>query len=337
MGIIFEKISMLHLEPTTRCNADCPSCGRSVFGRDNLEYLKNIDLPLSALDNFLASDFTRDTQSFVLCGTYGDPVAAKNIFEIIDLIRSLRKNAKILIHSNGSIRNIDWWENLARKNVAVFFALDGLSDTHAIYRKNVVWEKVIENASAFIKVGGRAIWKFILFEHNKHQTEEARRLAHKLGFKDFIVREDYTGEKIDYKNLSVDKRATDRAISVSQSYETLAEWNNHQLAGYDLNSVSCDAKNNSSLYLDAQGRIWPCCWIGQLDQTGRDNEREFFKMAVLNKYEKKFNSLAHYSLETILAHPWLSSDLQNSWSNLSYDPLNPLQLSCARNCANQKC
>ena len=49
----------------------------------------------------------------------------------------------------------------------VVFAIDGLQDTLGTYRRNVSFDKVIANASAFIAAGGRAEWDFLVFEHNE--------------------------------------------------------------------------------------------------------------------------------------------------------------------------
>ena len=62
------------------------------------------------------------------------------------------------------------------------FSIDGLEDTNHLYRRNVKWEKVIENARSFITAGGKAHWDMLVFEHNKHQVDEAKSYANKLGF-----------------------------------------------------------------------------------------------------------------------------------------------------------
>ena len=74
------------------------------------------------------------------------------------------------------------------KRHSVIFGIDGLSDTHHIYRRNTKYEDVINNAKAFIAAGGRANWQYIIFDHNKHQTEEAKHIAKELGFDDIIFK-----------------------------------------------------------------------------------------------------------------------------------------------------
>ena len=35
----------------------------------------------------------------------------------------------------------------------------------------------MENVNAFISAGGTAYWKFLIFKHNEHQVEEAKKLS----------------------------------------------------------------------------------------------------------------------------------------------------------------
>ena len=46
----------------------------------------------------------------------------------------------------------------------------------------------MQSAQAFINAGGRAEWDFLVFRHNEHQVESARKLAKEMGFAKFYVR-----------------------------------------------------------------------------------------------------------------------------------------------------
>merc|ERR1711991_170093 len=81
-------------------------------------------------------------------------------------------------YTNGGYKSKEWWS---------VFAIDGLADTHHLYRVNTRFERVIENAKAFIEGGGNAQWSFIRFGHNQHQEEQARKLAKEIGFKSFTA------------------------------------------------------------------------------------------------------------------------------------------------------
>ena len=82
------------------------------------------------------------------------------------------------MHSNGGLRNKEWWSELgsvlSNPFDACYFGIDGLSDTNHIHRVNVSFDKVMENAEAFITAGGRAHWEFLVFDYNEHQVDKSR-------------------------------------------------------------------------------------------------------------------------------------------------------------------
>jgi sulfatase maturation enzyme AslB (radical SAM superfamily) len=124
-----------------------------------------------------------------MCGHAGDPAAAPDTIEIFNHFRTINDKMRFTIHSNGSLRNTAWWSELgnilSRETDRCYFSIDGLADTNHIYRVNTLFDKIMENAKAFIKNGGKAHWEYIVFEHNEHQVEEARNTAMDLGFVSF--------------------------------------------------------------------------------------------------------------------------------------------------------
>ena len=66
----YDKISGLHLELTTKCNAMCPMCNRNFKGkkRDNLPIL---ELSLDDIKKLLPPSFVKKLKLVSLCGVYG--------------------------------------------------------------------------------------------------------------------------------------------------------------------------------------------------------------------------------------------------------------------------
>ena len=141
----------------------------------------------------------------------------------------------------------------------VVFSIDGLEDTNHIYRKNVRWDKLIENAKSYIDSGGSAHWDMLVFDHNKHQVNECQLLANKLGFTWFRVK---TTDRWDtYPVDKVELRPADKIEHISYK---------------DNTSIRCERDNDKSIFLDYNGQLWPCCYIGEeyYNFVGYDNHND---------------------------------------------------------------
>jgi len=99
------------------------------------------------------------------------------------------------MNTNGGMRKPSWWAELGKlfansktidnRNWQVTFSIDGLEDTNHIYRRNVNWKILMENVQAFINAGGQANWDYLIFKHNEHQLETAKKLSQDLKFNSF--------------------------------------------------------------------------------------------------------------------------------------------------------
>ena len=179
------QIKEIHLELTTKCQARCPMCPRRINGGMLNPLFTLSEINLEIFKKWFDEDLLRQLDSIFLCGNLGDPIIAQDCLEIIQYIRTINKTLQISIHTNGSARTVDWWKQLAKTNTRVAFGIDGLSDTHHLYRINTDWNKIIENAQAFIDEGGHAEWQMLAFSHNEHQIEQCRDLSQQMKFKKF--------------------------------------------------------------------------------------------------------------------------------------------------------
>jgi sulfatase maturation enzyme AslB (radical SAM superfamily) len=106
--------------------------------------------------------------------------------DIVEYFFSVNPNLKITISTNGGARDQKFWSRLAQTPAIIQFCIDGLADTHHLYRQNTSYKTVIKNANTVIRNGGHAVWKMIQFDHNQHQIEQCRELSKQLGFKNFL-------------------------------------------------------------------------------------------------------------------------------------------------------
>lgn len=190
----------LHIELSTFCNAACPLCPRYYHGTDLIRPDLNLSqITLSKFKQYFSKESIERLDRILYCGTLGDPIMAKDAFDIFEYVHHLNPNCSQYVNTNGGIRDEYFWRKMGKlfqkDNMKVVFSIDGLEDTNHIYRRNVNWSKLISNVNTFIDAGGRADWEFLIFHHNEHQIEKAKLLAKELGFDDFKLKKALGFEK----------------------------------------------------------------------------------------------------------------------------------------------
>ena len=182
------KYRQITTELTFRCNAKCPACHRQKPLRVNLNDPK-YTYTLESFKKVFTSDFLNNLEWLVLNGNFGDSVMNKDFRDILSYVK--KHDTKINIHTNGGVHDTGYWTdvgNILTSQDIINFALDGLSDTHSFYRINTTFDKVFNNAKAVINTKKPQVhWKYIVFDYNQHQIEEARELAVKEDFNSFSL------------------------------------------------------------------------------------------------------------------------------------------------------
>lgn len=236
---------VLHLEVTDVCQAACPQCEREV--NPAFDSTVKHHLSVNQIKSLFDEDFIRNLDKMFMCGNYGDPAAGKHTLDIFRYFKQVNPGITLGMNTNGAINNTAWWQELAGILNGTFdyvvFSIDGLEDTNHIYRKNVVWNKLVENVQAYINAGGSAQWEMLIYQHNEHQIELAEQTARDLGFNWFRTK--------------VSKRFKDVPIKF------LNPPTNYQLPNVvQAEKIECYALQEQSIYVSANGRILPCCWFG---------------------------------------------------------------------------
>ena len=262
---MYDKIKWLHVEPTTRCNAWCSSCPRNNNGYGLTDFVLE-DLEPARLEQVL--DKLPNLKVVQFCGTLGDPCASKQIDRQLKIIKD--RDLELQIQTNGSLRSKDWWHNLARMfgdRLTVWFAIDGLEDTHKIYRQATNWNKIIENAKSFLDAGGNAVWQFIPFAHNEHQINDCMKLSTSMGFTkfEFVKNARYHSKAYDYRSGEpVDIRPWSKHNEQwSRKGKILDKKTGNNVVKKKVEKKNCMHLALSSLFLNASGVIAPCCYFGQ--------------------------------------------------------------------------
>ena len=309
----------VHWELNNICNLMCPQCSRNIVKDGVLQWNKDLGITLNnkdtSLEDFKISFNNIDKVNFIsFYGTASENVLSKDFFEINEFI--INSGVNITTSTNGSIRPAKWWKELGKlyhhskssKIRKIVFCLDGLREELSLYRINASYDKIIENARAFIDAGGNAEWRMIVFKHNQHQIEEAEELSRKYGFKYFSlqysIRKDIE-EPFTYKDKSYELLPQD----IWKEWEhTKKERNVYTKSG----NISCKFQARNSIAVDFNNRVWPCCWLHGETGTTQPGQQKFYD----DYFYDKSNNLLEKSLEEIMNDPFWDI-LQMSWDEES--------------------
>jgi MoaA/NifB/PqqE/SkfB family radical SAM enzyme len=320
MFLDIEEVRVLNIEHTSCCNLKCPQCARTL---QNGNLNPNVKLKSMTLDDYkriLKPTFLKQLNQIFFCGNYGDALADPKFLNCVKYLRDY--NVPLTIYTNGSLRSMKWWEELATlldDKCKVVFAIDGLEDSNSIYRIGSNFNKIIENAKVFINNGGVARWDYLIFEHNYKQVEKAKEIAKAIGFKIFNKKK--TKRFIDNENYKTNK-GRGQFKSIVNRY---GSWDKY----IEQTTIDCKYKKEKILYIDYDLNLWPCCWIGApMFFDGTDNIQKTQLITLLRHYEKGFNSLREHSIEEVLNHTWFANDLQKSFTH------NKL-MTCGRTCGEE--
>lgn len=278
-----KNVTNIHLEPTTHCNAACPQCPRNVYGsKHSPSKFKLTHFDINLL-NVLDSE---SIEVVVINGNYGDIVMYPG--GALALVKPLMKkfpHARIQIHTNGSALHKREWVEMGKLGISVEFGIDGLTqEVHQIYRQNTLLKRIFENAKSFIEAGGHAHWAMTVFHHNKDEVEKAKQLSLDMGFEKFtarpsirfnngrpspILNDDFSTKKWIWPAEGADWKfdTATRAIEVQHIFQEMSK--NKSIVIRNVSSeqettdVTCWSKENASIYISAEGKVYPCCWTGR--------------------------------------------------------------------------
>ena len=340
-----------HVELSNICNAACPICPRywagSKITRPGL-------MPTSISEKQFKEWFPPDIMSnrvdrMMLCGNQGDPFAAKDIIGILDYCASvLPSNRQLVTHSNGGLRSEEVWReagNILQGNEKwyMWFSIDGLADTNHLYRRNVNWDKLMRNATAFIEAGGTAYWDFLVFKHNEHQIEDVKKLAKEMGFKNVRIKNpdglvwdnkiqkrgvyDGNGELEYYIEVADDPQYINAPIGMERNLEDPTpsvgrppeKWEDlyteDHYKQYQWHRINCKSlkKTGSEIMIQCDGTVMPCCYIGELWTSGRQDDA---KRQLVNMWDMENLDLTKNGFDHIMNY--LDSTIMNSWKFSTY-------------------
>jgi MoaA/NifB/PqqE/SkfB family radical SAM enzyme len=374
--IKFNELERIHIELSTACNAACPACPRNAEGGYTIPWLTTRTMSLDDYKKIFTKKVCNQLKDILMCGNFGDPAFCKDLPDILKYTEKMNPDINIAVHTNGSVRPPDWWEDLAKsyKNLRVVFSIDGLEDTNHIYRRNVNWNRLIENVLAFTTAGGIATWEFLIFKHNQHQINDARALSEKLNFSEIKFKRPFgfesvtdsyssmrvlneTGE-LDYFIYPADdenfrnrnfgdadvERYNENVSLPVNVYKTTLDYKTNNFddifqseasyyAPMDDNEISCMTKKHKEIYIDSNGNVHPCCFLG----IGSQNVNLAFDIIQYNKWLERnlasdYTNAKIHSLEDIVNSDFLTR-IEDTWNKKHSEGR---MMCCTKMCSKEK-
>ena len=338
----FKDLKDIHLEITNRCQASCPMCSRNVHGGLENPLIKNNDWTINDFKHIMSSEVLRQITGFYFCGNFGDPIINNDLIEMCQYSTGTNPDLYIRIHTNGGARNKQWWKDLAKAlppSHNVIFAIDGLADTHSLYRVGTDFNKVLENAKAFINAGGIAEWAFIKFKHNEHQQLACEALAKEHGFARFTYKDsarfvateqfpvyDSDGNTTRYLEPPTGSNISLITQDIIDNYKDIV----------DASEIDCYVKQTKEIYIDAYKKIMPCCFLASIpyNYAATNDTTKSIRLEIEQQYVNLINDLGNtnaleISIQDVLDSPAWQSVWNKYWSTEKL-------ITCARTCGVNK-
>lgn len=358
MYLKLEDIKELHVEITNNCNAACPMCARNIFGQGNRPGRGISDWTVEEIHKVFDKNVLPNLKYVYFCGTHGDPLAAKNVFEAIKAAKDL--GAGMEMFTNGSLKTESWWRqlcNILDERDRITFSVDGIETNH-LYRQKTNIDKIMKHMKICCESKVKVRWDFLAFKHNEHEYEACQKLAKSMGVDNFRLRRTARFDVFktrfpvlnDAQEITHFLEPPDREDLRHPSLKEMGEIANKLYDGdFDINlnddtikqffppdrthykyvdrelpakdyCISCIYQEAKKMYVNSRLEVHPCCYIS--------DEYENWKTLAKGQLPYPIGelSLKDKTWNEILNHDFFKNDLEKSWTGDNVIPR------CIRTC-----
>ena len=313
----------IHLEINNVCNAHCPMCyDRNYIDQTNK--LRNHarsqkkSVSIERIRNWFGDAFfgRHSIKRLTICGTESEPMLNDDIGSIVEYFASRQPHTTIRVSTNGSVREESWWQELGElfakygDRVQIVFGIDGVGKSHEMYRIGTSYEKVMMNAKAYISGGGKAVWQFLVFKHNEHETKQARELSAKLGFYDFYLKYTNYFRREKLERLRFEHR--DKEYCLEESWESRGD---RQVKEDSERRISCYSMEMKEVFIDTEGYVYPCSWVKSSLKNSFWMEERIEARRLLEGFRSEEMNLNTRGLLDVIDNSDLWDRLKESWND----------------------
>ena len=267
-----------HIEISSKCTLRCPRCARQEVP----DGLVNTELDLEFFKrNFTPEFVLSNVEKITFCGDDGDPIYAHDLIPVIKYLKDI-KPVEIVIITNGSHKKVQWWNDLGcvlDSKDSVHFSVDGYDNaSNNLYRVNSDYNSIIAGLKTLRASSSCQIqWAAIAFKFNENQLDNMKQHARDLGVDRFQLTKSTKFGSV-YPSYGLDDPLQPSANFVSSTHRFEREVTELSDAGTQYHvsltnlklfnqTPSCNGVTplceigNKGLYIDARGRLFPCCWV----------------------------------------------------------------------------
>ena len=181
----------LMLDPSNSCQLTCPGCVHST----NQAFTNGFLWPAGVMRTSTFASLLRQLGPFAvntILYNYGEPLLNKNIADFIELAHG--HGMSVGLSTNLSLKfDVERFVRAGADHVVL--SIDGITEqSYSRFRKKGNLGLVLDNVRRMVELKRKhgfakpyLAWRFLTFEHNLHEVDDAIRLAEEIGVDQIII------------------------------------------------------------------------------------------------------------------------------------------------------
>jgi MoaA/NifB/PqqE/SkfB family radical SAM enzyme len=329
-----------HIEISSKCTLRCPRCARQEVP----DSLINTELDLEFFKrNFTPEFIIGNVEKITFCGDDGDPIYAHDLISVVRYIKNI-KSVEIVIVTNGSHKKPEWWAELGAvltEKDTVHFSVDGWDHaSNNLYRVNSDFDSIVNGIQKLRSVSEcRLVCAAIAFKFNEQQLDQIKNHAQALDMDVFqLTRSTKFGSIYPDYGINDPLEPKKHFVSGSHRFERDVVQLNHLRPDHLINEKNiqlyksviesngvrplCEI-GNKGLYIDARGRLFPCCWVAnryshnkewqELAEQFNLHNRSLSEVVTDDFWETKFKTFGWQECQTKCATNRVDEKYATEW------------------------
>jgi radical SAM protein with 4Fe4S-binding SPASM domain len=244
------------LDPSNVCQLHCPFCDGRKRPRVQMT-LRDFKGILACLGNTCIN---------LELYNWGEPFLNEDIIEMINYA-SQKYKIYTRISSNLNLSNDDFYRRLVSSRLnSLTISLDGASEeTYQKYRVGGSFDRVLHNIMLMVnckkyfrKSEPKLVWQFLVFKHNQHEIEKAKRMAEELSVDQIVFQKPYVPMKHSAWDSSIEK-FSNYSSELGEDESPVSNKKDRLKCNWPFSCV----------VINANGSVSPCCAVAlQEDDFG---------------------------------------------------------------------